>query len=247
MSKLYKCIKNKEYYKEKFESWTAQEKAFGDRRFIWELTKPDSMTEKISLFKDGNTLIVYGDYGQYCFSNMTWDGTVYNLDYDNIDYQFSKLDNDSKERLYIFTAEQAKLDIIEWVKSVLRNNNTISETDINHLIDFLNNNDFDYVDNFISKHETFVEIEDFVTFVYELFKNVENEEKAEYIDFLRRNTSIIEDFDVDVYSCDLWNAGMVIHQRYYVAMYALEICSKKLKEKNNIKDNHRTLKGETDD
>ena len=61
---------------------------------------------------------------------------------------------------------------------------------------------------------------------------LENADEYDWNVFLRNSN--IEDFD-DPCESYLWNVGKCIHQRYFICMYALQVCGEKLsKQKENI-------------
>ena len=83
------------------------------------LRKPGSQYQKVCLYRDGCNMFVYGDYGQFAFDNMTWTGSVYNLQYDNIGYQMEKLNHESRESLRVFDESKCEEDIYDWLKEHL--------------------------------------------------------------------------------------------------------------------------------
>ena len=85
--KLEDRIYNVEYYVKKFNSWDVKEIIIDDQKAFWEIRKPGSQIQKVSLFRDGSNMYIYGDYGSYSFDKMTWLGSPYNLEYNNLGYQ----------------------------------------------------------------------------------------------------------------------------------------------------------------
>lgn len=83
------------------------------------LKKPESQYQKVCLYRDGCNMFVYGDYGQFTFDGMTWTGSVYNLQYDNIGYQMEKLNHESRESLRVFDESKCVDDIYDWLKEHL--------------------------------------------------------------------------------------------------------------------------------
>ncbi len=192
------------------------------------LRKPGSQYQKVCLYRDGCNMFVYGDYGQFTFDSMTWTGSVYNLEYDNIGYQMEKLNRDSRNAIEIYDEDKCREDIIKWLKQKLYDIYDYSEKDINTIITWIkdNGNDIDdfYIENFVDDN-MFYDIQPLLEFTSELFDNVE---EPDWIAFLR-NTDRLDDFD-EVCESSLWNAGKCIHQRYFICMYALQVCGEKLKD-----------------
>ena len=102
IKKLVDYIKGSEHYINEFTTWEASERIIDDNKAFWMLRKPGSQYQKVCLYRDGYNMFVYGDYGQFAFDNMTWTGSVYNLQYDNIGYQMEKLNYESREALRVF-------------------------------------------------------------------------------------------------------------------------------------------------
>lgn len=231
MSKVYQKIRNKEHFKQLFSSWEASETIIDKSRAIWELKKPGSKYQKVCLFKDDYTLFVYGDFGHFSFDIPTWNASVHNLEYNNPDYLFNKLNKSSKDTLYIFDSEKAQSEIIDWIKKQMNKHYSLSDYSKKLIVKFIKEYDSILNDknDFLEKHPSLEEISDFIDLACELYSAAEND-KSDYISFLRNNTSI-EEFE-ELYDSVLWNAGMTISQTYYVNLYALEICSKKLEQKD---------------
>lgn len=196
------------------------------------LRKTGSQYQKVCLYRDGCNMFVYGDYGQFTFDNMTWTGSVYNLEYDNIDYQMEKLNHESKESLRVFDESKCEEDIYDWLKERLENHYLIEKDIIDNIISyFKQNNDLYYCDvdieELCEKYDV-PELENILNFTQ---KALENIDEYEWISFLRRTS--FQEFDEECESV-LWNAGKCIHQRYFICMYALQVCSEKLnKQKEN--------------
>lgn len=196
------------------------------------LRKTGSQYQKVCLYRDGCNMFVYGDYGQFTFDNMTWTGSVYNLEYDNIDYQMEKLNHESKESLRVFDESKCEEDIYDWLKERLENHYLIEKDIIDNIISyFKQNNDLYYCDvdieELCEKYDV-PELENILNFTQ---KALENIDEYEWISFLRRTS--FQEFDEECESV-LWNAGKCIHQRYFICMYALQVCGEKLnKQKEN--------------
>jgi hypothetical protein len=128
--KLEERIHNFECYEKKFSDWIATEIIIDDKKALWILKHPDSEYQKVCLYRDGKDMFVYGDYGQFSFDSMTWTGSVYNLEYNNIGYQMEKLNYESKHSLNVFDNVQCEKDIIDWcVEMIERNYEHIREDD----------------------------------------------------------------------------------------------------------------------
>lgn len=230
MKKLIDYIENAKYYEKEFAEWKAFEQIIDEDKAFWMLKKPGSQCQKVCLYRDGYNMFVYGDYGQFSFDNMTWIGSVYNLEYDNIGYQMEKLNYESKKSLIIFEEHKCKEDIIDWLKNILED--YYGDDDIEKISNFFKSNpspdEFEVYD-FCDNEKQFLKVEDILLFTEECF---ENAEEYEWISFLRRNYNEFYDFGDDPCESWLWDAGKCIHQRYFICMYALQVCGEKLKEQN---------------
>ena len=199
------------------------------------LRKPGSQYQKVCLYRDGCNMFVYGDYGQFTFDSMTWTGSVYNLEYDNIGYQMEKLNHESKESLRVFDDDRCIDDIFEWLKEQLESYYSLEEEEIEKVLKFFNSDTWDNVDEieteeFCDKNDL-SEIENIIGFTRECCRNAE---EYEWIPFLRSNYNRLYDFGDEACESWLWNAGKCIHQRYFICMYALQVCGEKLlNEKEN--------------
>lgn len=227
--KLIEKIDGAEHYIKQFSEWEATEQIIDDTKSFWMLKKPDSQYQKVCLYRDGCNMFVYGDYGQFTFDSMTWRGDVYNLEYDNIGYQMEKLNYDSKQSLKVFDDTKGKEDVLDWVVNVIENrfdgiDNTDDEWDnlIEKVKEVLDERCFD-VDEFCEKYNC-EDLRSLLDFADDLMSNID---EYDWIAFLRNNTSKLEEFD-EVYESSLWNAGKCIHQRYFICMYALQVCGEKL-------------------
>lgn len=200
------------------------------------LRKPGSQYQKVCLYRDGCNMFVYGDYGQFTFDNMTWTGSVYNLQYDNIGYQMEKLNHDSRESLRVFDENKCVDDIFDWLKEQLEDLYDVEDKVIEKIIKLFKGSVYIYdshIDNFCIEND----VEEVRDMLYFTKRALENANEYEWIVFLRNSN--IEDFD-DQCESYLWNAGKCIHQRYFICMYALQVCGEKLlkdKEKNNMDKN----------
>ena len=161
---------------------------------------------------------------------MTWTGSVYNLQYDNIGYQMEKLNRESRESLRIFDEGKCVNDIYDWLKEHLEDLYDVDDKVIQKIIKFFKEST--YIHDFhIDRLCTENNIEEAKDILYFTKRALENADEYDWIVFLRNNN--LEDFD-DPCESYLWNAGKCIHQRYFICMYALQVCGEKLlKEKEN--------------
>ena len=229
--KLLERIEGAEQYTKRFSEWEATEQIIDETKAFWCLKKPDSQYQKVCLYRDGCNMFVYGDYGQFTFDSMTWRGDVYNLEYDNIGYQMEKLNYDSKQSLKTFDDSACEEDVLDWLKERLENRYEIDEELINKVVLFIKKNHY----------VTSLEIEEFCEDnecdeLYNIMKFtnecLDNTDEYEWISFLRSQN--FQEFDEE-WESNLWNAGKRINQRYFICMYALQICGEKLQaSKNNL-------------
>lgn len=194
------------------------------------LRKPRSQYQKVCLYRDGCNMFVYGDYGQFTFDNMTWTGSVYNLQYDNIGYQMEKLNYESREALRVFDESKCVDDIYDWLKDHLEDLYDAEEDIIKKIIKLFKESIYVYgsnIDDFCYENN----MEELKDILYFTRNALENADEYNWNVFLRNSN--IEDFD-DPYESYLWNAGKCIHQRYFICMYALQVCGEKLsKQREN--------------
>ena len=194
------------------------------------LRKPGSQYQKVCLYRDGCNMFVYGDYGQFTFDNMTWTGSVYNLQYDNIGYQMEKLSHESRETLRVFDKSKCEEDIYDWLKEHLEDLYDLDDKAIQEIINFFKESTYIH-DSHIDKLCTENDIDEIKDILYFTKRALENSDEYDWIVFLRNSN--LEDFD-DPCESYLWNAGKCIHQRYFICMYALQVCGEKLsKNKEN--------------
>ena len=194
------------------------------------LRKPGSQYQKVCLYRDGYNMFVYGDYGQFSFDSMTWTGSVYNLQYDNIGYQMEKLNHESRESLRVFDESKCEEDIYDWLKEHLEDLYDLDDKIIQKIINFFKESTYIH-DSHIDKLCTENDINEVKDILYFTKRALENSDEYDWIVFLRNSN--LEDFD-DPCESYLWNAGKCIHQRYFICMYALQVCGEKLsKNKEN--------------
>lgn len=159
------------------------------------LRKPGSQYQKVCLYRDGCNMFVYGDYGQFTFDSMTWTGSVYNLQYDNIGYQMEKLNHESRESLRLFDDDRCINDIFEWLKEQLESYYSLEEDEVEKAPKFFNSDTWDDVDEieieeFCDKNGL-SEIENIIDFTRECCRNAE---EYGWIPFLRSNYNRLYDF-----------------------------------------------------
>lgn len=235
--KLEEEIIGAEHYINKFNNWNVKEKIIDDKKAFWEIRKPGSNIEKVCLFRDGSNMYIYGDYGSYTFDKMTWIGSPYNLEYNNLPYQNEKLARESKDNVYVFDEDAAKEDIIDWFRDTVIDRYYYSNDEIDYIIGqfkhdiYFPSSSFD-TEYFCAEHDC-DDLLDILNFANELILRSDNE--IDYISFLRYSTEL-EDFD-EVCDSYLWKAGKRTSQSYLVALLALKICGEKLKEGKDEKNN----------
>lgn len=169
-------------------------------------------------------MFVYGDYGQFTFDSMTWTGSVYNLEYDNIGYQMEKLNYESKQSLRVFDEDKCAEDIFDWLKEQLEYRYCVEDEYIEKIIKIFKDSSYildSDIEDFCDKNDL-TDTEDILYFVKDALENID---EYEWVSFLRHSN--LGEFDEECESV-LWNAGKCIHQRYFICMYALQVCGEKL-------------------
>ncbi len=231
IKKLLDYINGSEHYEKEFATWEATEQIIDDNKAFWMLRKPGSQYQKVCLYRDDCNMFVYGDYGQFTFDSMTWTGSVYNLEYDNIGYQMEKLNYESKHSLEILDDTKCVEDIIKWLRYRLGSYFNLKEEVIEKVVSWFNADTYDSIDEIdieeFCDQNDLVDIENILIFTKECLKNAEEDE---WIAFLRNNYDQLNDFGDEPCESVLWNAGKCIDQRYFICMYALQVCGEKLKE-----------------
>ena len=229
--KLTEHIENFEYYKKEFDTWEAEEMVIDKNKAFWQLKHPNDSFRKVCLYRDGCNMFVYGDYGQFTFDSMTWLGNVRNLEYDNIGYQMEKLNYDSRQTLNAFDEFQCEKDIIDWLKERLEDVYEMKAEEIENVINLFKEIHDIYtfdIDEFCSTNHL-EDIKDIIEFTDECLSHTD---EYEWIAFLRSTS--FDDFDEECES-SLWKAGKTIHQRYFICMYALQVCGEKLDKEGKTK------------
>ena len=221
-----------ETYKQQFESWTATETIFDEKRALWQLKLDNSDFIKVCLYRDGKDMFVYGDYGQFTFDSMTWLGDVYNLQYDNTGYQMEKLSYNSKQNLYAFDSAKCEEDIIDWCIEIIDKKYSYIRNTEDEYIQLI-----ELIKNALTNHAYCLDVYEFceknncgdiinlLDFTDDLLSNTD---EYDWIAYLRNNTAKIDEYE-DNFASSLWNAGKSISQSYFICMYALKICGQKLK------------------
>ena len=226
--KLIDYIDGSAHYIKEFATWEATEQIIDDNKAFWMLKKPGSQYRKVCLYRDDCNMFVYGDYGQFTFDNMTWTGSVYNLQYDNIGYQMEKLNHESRQTLRVFDENKCVEDIFAWLKERLENRYDVEEEIVEKIIKLFKDESYlldSEIEEFCVENDL-IEIEDILYFTKDALESID---EYEWISFLRNSN--LGEFDEECES-ELWNAGKCIHQRYFICMYALQVCGEKLlKEK----------------
>ena len=223
--KLIDYIHHGAELKEKFESWEATEQIINKdkNQAIYTLRKPGSGFEYVSLYTDGYFMCIYGDYGTLTFNNMTWQGNIYNLQYDNTGYQMEKLSHESRESIKIYDDTECREDIKAWFDEKLGEYHFSDESEkaLSEYIELYGYCTL-FLDELFEEHAELEDCQDLLEFVCEAMENIDS---YEWISFLRRtNFSHIE----EECESDLWHAGERIHQRYYINLLACQVCAEKL-------------------
>lgn len=234
MTGLKDKIQNFEYYEKEFTTWEPTEIIIDEDRAFWMLKKPGGECRKVCMFRDGYMVFVYGDYGNFCFDQMTWIGSVYNLAYENIGYQFSKLSYDCKNSLKAFDSDTCIEDLKEWFVEQLEESQGSCNIENPHgtakaIFEYIQKNDslFIYDEEELCDKYNCYEYIDLIHFVNEAYAYCGDE--CDWIGYLRN--SKLGDLEEECES-SLWSAGRKVSQSYYVSMYALQVCRDKLEVKN---------------
>lgn len=230
MSKVYDAIKEKKAYRDRFKTWEASELIIDETKALYELRKPGSEYQKVCMYRDGPNAFFYGDYGQFSFDNLTWLADPHNLQYDNIGYQMEKLNRESKDSLMVFVEDKAIDDIIEWAKERLEEQFDFSNHGISTVIRYFKGckDDRDCHDayDFSEKHPSLSDAENFIDLVDDMIEAASNGE-IEYYAYINSHYTDLGEYD-EMCESQLWNAGKTVHQRFYICLYAMEVCGKKL-------------------
>ena len=243
MKSVTQKLHNVVHYREEFKNWIATEMIINETQAIWSLQNPLIKTQRITMYRDNYKVFIYGDYGTVIFDQMTWIATPHDLRYDDMGYQSEKLDPNNRKNLTVFDQTECIEDIVYWLYIAVRN--LLSDQDIEmhklapdvqtnltYFIEHYNeNNTEDDINEFCETNQL-EELKDLFIFAKEhLSQYVEDEE--DYVDFLTRHTSHLEEFDRLGNQSDLFNAGQTLNQNYYLNLFAMQICSEKLNQKEN--------------
>lgn len=232
MPKLEDRITNIEYYRKEFEKWEASEIIIDDDKAIWTLRFPGSEYRKVSLYRDAYNMHIYGDYGRYSFDKMTWWGSVYNLKYDNLDYQMEKMDRHSRKFVYEFDEEQCEKDLMEWFKEYLEqffeeNGEENYDSKIKLAEEILKDTRYFYSDREIrglcTSKGLSEDLSGVIGFVMDMKYHID---ELDWLPHLR--DSNLDEFD-EPYESSLLSAGKLIDQSFLISLYALKVCGQKLK------------------
>jgi hypothetical protein len=226
MTEVEKKICNLKYYKNLFAGWEAEEHIISDTKALYILQKPGSRMEKICMFRDDNTLFIYGDYGQFSFDNMTWLATPSNLPYNNLGYLTEKMGAEQKKSIMIYHEDACREDILDWLRGRLEERFDINDEVISKLLRYFVNTP--YIIELCKKYDV-AGLEDILYFTRNALDNID---KYEWISFLRSNCDMLDKFE-EAGESDLWNAGQRINPKFYINLYALQVLGEKL-EKQKI-------------
>lgn len=146
-----------------------------------------------------------------------------------------KLNYESKQSLYVFDDSDCRDDILEWFEKVIENRYyDIADDDVLDEIikkskEYLSDNSYlcDYEISNFCKESNCSDIEELLTFTSGL---LDHTDEFEWIAHLRSVSGDLQEFDEPCES-NLWKAGKRINQRYFICMYALQVCGEKLSEK----------------
>lgn len=227
MSKVYDNIKDKEYYKALFTNWEATKTIIDAGKAVYELKNPDSKNQKVCMYRDGTDVFFYGSYGHFAFNNLPWLAAPNNLPYDNFLYFVGRLSSDSEKALYAYDKENAKGDIIEWAKESLIDHFELSDLQIETVLRYFDGKENDCYDedDFVLKHDL-PDIEDFLCTVNALL-DAATEGGGYYTNALYQYERALSEYDEN-YATELCGAGCGLCQKFYICMYAMEVCSKKI-------------------
>ncbi len=104
----------------------------------------------------------------------------------------------------------------------------VEETLIDKIVEYFSESDF--VSTYdIKEYCSMNECDELVNLLDFVNDCLRHTDEYEWIAFLRNNSDTLGEFD-EVCESELWNAGKRIHQRYFVNMYALQVCGEKLKK-----------------
>lgn len=214
-----------------FDDWEVTEQIIDDKKAFYSIKKPNSEYQKVCLFRDGNYMTIYGDYGEYHFTHMSWLATPLNIPYDNLSYLMSKMSAEDREKAYEFDSDFALDDIFEWLTDRLTSHYNFEESIANTITSHIKETDWLCDELEYIQKNGFDGIEHIVSFVYDAIDHTDD--KIEWISFLRNND--FSEYD-EMFESELWEAGQRIDDRFLICLYALRKCGDKLANMENVKD-----------
>jgi len=217
----------------RFSDWEAIEQIFDDKKAFWMLEKPGSQYQKVCMFRDGNNMYIYGDYGRYSFADMTWYATPYNLQYNNLGYQTEKMRYEDREQIYDFDSSLMVEALKNWTKDRLCDISELSDEKINGILAAVFDDEYNSynIDEYLEEQnlEDVDNLEEFLCFVIDA-RDSECSTRQEWFMFLSEHDLELQDYDNGCES-SLYSAGEIYKANFLVSMYAMMVCGEKLKEK----------------
>lgn len=259
MSKLEDLIQCSKELTAKFHTWNVSETIIDEKRAFWSIQKENSAYQKVSLYRDGHHMFIYGDYGNYVFDSMTWLGSPYNLEYNNLGYQMEKLSRQTREYIREFNDEEFEKDIAIWAEETLlehdpgskfleeffeekysEENEDLNEMFVDHVCSLIKDTEFGQhyaLEDFVTEYGQILSpiVLKILEFILDCFEHSEDEN--EWHHFLRNADT--DGFE-ELFESTLWDAGKEICQPFLISLLALKICGEKLqkqKEETNEKSN----------
>lgn len=230
MAKIEEVIPNREYYEKLFKGWNADRYIIDSTKAVYELKDQNSSSAKVCMYRDGDTMCLYGDYGSFMFDKMTWIATPQNLPYDNVSYLTEKLSTESRTGSTGYIESQAIDDIAEWAKDRLTERFNADDEQIKCVTDYIQDTSrCSSIDDFIKSTPagTLRNIENFMLLINNLTEAAANGETS-YISCVESLSYDITEYDSD--PSELYQAGRSLDPRLFISLYAMQICGKKLKK-----------------
>ena len=236
MEELKKFIHNFSWYEKEFSTWNCEYVRISKDIRMYTLYKPCS-TKKVTLYRDGMKVFIYGDYGNWIFSEMTYKADPHNLKYDDLGYMIGKLDSGCRNEVKVYNNEQAWNDILKWHSDFIR-----EYTDEELWIEVMKlweGRSSDYIPSELDIEDYFLnlEVDDGYTAVddYVILESTKFTAKlldsiSDEIDYQCKLRSLnMEDFDCDKCGCELYytDFGKVFNQGFLISLYAMYVYSKK--------------------
>lgn len=249
MAKLENFIPYVDEFLNKFNDWEVNENIIDKKKASWSIAKPGSSCQKVSLFRDGPHMFIYGDYGNYVFDSMTWLGSPYNLEYNNLGYQMEKLSRQTRESIREFNDEKFKKDIAIWAEETLlehdpgskfleeffeekysEENEDLNKMFVDHICSLIKDTKFGRhyaLEDFVAEYSRVLSpiVLKILEFILDCFEHSEDEN--EWRHFLRNADT--DGFE-ELFESTLWNAGKEICQPFLISLLALKICGEKLQK-----------------